>query len=106
MSKLSLLRCRTHLLPRPFKPELLDRLTQPINRRTIINLLAGLLQERSCLRTRRELVCLTDSRQLCIVLESPVHIHPASLTILYIILLHRSASWTLCHCSSLLFICS
>src|SRR5713226_1479040 len=84
-------------LPGSPKAEFLDGRTQPANRRAIVDFLARFYQERGRLRSRRQLVGFAQRGEFRVVLEGPVHIDTARLTIFDIVFVFSSTLWTNCH---------
>jgi hypothetical protein len=88
---------RRDFLSSTLKAKFLNRLAQPWNRWAIVNFLTGFDQERGRFRPWRQFVGFAQRCKLLIVLVSPVHIDAASLAIFYIVIIHGSTLWTLCH---------
>src|SRR5437868_13516536 len=99
-------RCCTHLFARALKAIFLDGTAQPVRCWAIINLPAGLDQERGRCRLCWQVVGLAHCCQFLVMLKGPVQVDTAALTIFAVVFIHASTLRTPCHTIFLLKISS
>jgi hypothetical protein len=93
----SLLSSCANFLPCVLKAKFLNRLAQPINGWAIVNFPAGFDQKRGCFGPWRQGNGFTQRCKFRVMLESPVHIDPATLAIFNVVFIYGSTLWALCH---------